>query len=80
VFATARAESMQDGEVDWEMVAMWADEVTIKLRQRFPEGSFYRWPDINRGMAATYAEFGMVIPQPMAVWCLKGINRESTLN
>jgi hypothetical protein len=57
---SALAREPRGDRLDWEVLALWADEALKRLRARHPEGSFYRWPDIGGGMPVAFAAFGIL--------------------
>jgi hypothetical protein len=62
VLASARAQGVHNGDVDWNTVALFADQIMHRLRKEISAGSFYRWPDIRGGMSEAFAPFGIAMP------------------
>lgn len=56
---SARLQGIADDQLDWDTLILWLDEARARLRACYPSGAFYRWPDLDSGMAVAFAEFGI---------------------
>lgn len=59
VLSSARAQGIADHQFDWPLLNMWIDAAYLRLCARYTAGSFYRWPDLNGGMATAFADLGI---------------------
>ena len=56
VSTSARVQCIGDDQLEWETLGLLTGEAFIRLRDRYRAGTFYRWPYVNGGMAAAFAE------------------------